>query len=439
MLPPLRARSRLGKYRIVRRLGEGGFADVYEALDTVEGIPVALKVPRIDQIDEATLKQFRMEARVNAELDHPNILPVKNADVCEGRFIIAYRLGLESLADRLGRRVATATLLDFAEQMIEALSFAHAHYVMHCDLKPENFILFPDNLVRLGDFGIAKVALRTVQGSGSGTIGYLSPEQALGRTSFRSDVFSLGLIIYEMFAGAVPQWPFEWPGPGYDRLKKKAHPELIALLQRCLHINPARRFADATQVKNAWQKLRPKARRFLTQSAAKKQPRKRKESTGTDWKLIRFRQCRKEHGKALHLDRDCRKCGGPMSEHMQCCPWCGVEPRPKLEAVSFPARCPRCKRGRKLDWQFCAWCYGGRFDEVSTRAYQDRRYEGRCGSCSGSLLPFARYCPWCRRKTTTRWRISSSRDRCKSCGWGVLKEYWHHCPWCAKSLTRRGR
>jgi serine/threonine protein kinase len=97
--------------------------------------------------------------------------------------------------------------------MIEAVAYAHRQRIIHCDIKPENFILFPDNRLRLTDFGIARVAQNTVAGSGSGTVGYMAPEQAMGKPSMRSDVFSLGLVIYRMLTGQLPEWPFEWPPP----------------------------------------------------------------------------------------------------------------------------------------------------------------------------------------------------------------------------------
>ena len=111
---PLKPRQRLGKYRLVRRLAQGGFADVYEAIDTIEGIRVALKIPNARTIARAGLADFRHEVRVTARLDHPNILPIKNADMIEGHFVIACALGECSLADRMRRRMATRSLLRFS-------------------------------------------------------------------------------------------------------------------------------------------------------------------------------------------------------------------------------------------------------------------------------------------------------------------------------------
>ena len=162
----LRARQRLGKYRVERRLAQGGFADVYRAYDTIEGIRVALKIPQAGLVSEALLEDFKSEVRITARLDHPHILPIKNADFIDGRFVVVYQLGDATLAERLTRRLSLAKALDFAEQILDALAYAHAHRILHCDVKPENFILFEDHL-RLADFGISKIAFRTMHASGA--------------------------------------------------------------------------------------------------------------------------------------------------------------------------------------------------------------------------------------------------------------------------------
>ena len=161
----LRTGQKLGKYRITRRLAESAFANVYQAQDTIEGGKVALKIPHGHLINPDVLNDFRHEVRLMARLNHPNILPLKDASLIDNRFVIVFPLGNETLADRLARRIAQATALDYAEQMLAAVSYAHSSRVIHCDIKPENLILFPDNTLRLTDFGIALVARRTVQGS----------------------------------------------------------------------------------------------------------------------------------------------------------------------------------------------------------------------------------------------------------------------------------
>ncbi len=227
----LRSRQSLGKYRVEKLLARGGFAEVYRAFDTIEGLRVALKIPYAHLIDQDLLDGFRKEVRLTAQLDHPNILPVKNAAFIDTHFVIVLPLGERSLSDRLKSRMSFGLALDYTGQMLEGLAFAHRRRILHCDVKPDNFIVFSGNRLRLADFGIAKVVLHTVSASGSGTLGYMSPEQAMGKPSFRSDVFSLGLVLYRMFSGQLPQWPFERPYPGAEKLRANFHPEFVSLLK----------------------------------------------------------------------------------------------------------------------------------------------------------------------------------------------------------------
>lgn len=272
MSPPgrLKARQRLGKYRIERRLAEGGFATIYQAFDTIEGIRVALKVPQPDLMTEHTLDDFRQEVRLTVLLDHPNILPLKNASYIDDLFVIALPLGERTLDDRLKKRMSLNTALDLGGQILDAVAFAHSHRIVHCDIKPDNLILFPGNRLKLTDFGIAKVALKKLRGSGTGTVGYMAPEQAMGRPTYRSDVFSIGLILCRMLAGEWPEYPFDWPPPGHTKLRRKVPAEFLKFLQKSIHFDPRKRFADAVQMQTAYEKLVPKVERF----AAKKRKRR---------------------------------------------------------------------------------------------------------------------------------------------------------------------
>ncbi len=255
----LKRRQRLGQYRIEAHLSSGGFADVYRAYDTVEGIRVAIKIPQGKLVDAETLDTFRREVRTVARLDHPNILPIKTAGTIDGHFCIVTPLGIESLGDRLQRRMARDTAMVFSEQLLEALAFAHKRKIAHLDIKPENMILFPDKRLRLADFGLARVAQRTLAASGSGTVGYLSPDQALGKPSLRSDVFSAGLILWRLMSGQVPEWPFSWPFPGAAKVESKYNPGLIRLVRQATYVDDSKRYASAVPMLAAFQKLRPKA------------------------------------------------------------------------------------------------------------------------------------------------------------------------------------
>jgi len=122
--------------------------------------------------------------------------------------------------------------------------------------------LFEDNHIRLADFGIAKAVQKTISSSGTGTVGYMAPEQAMGKPSPRSDVFSIGLLAFRMFAGQWPEYPYEWPFPGTARLRRRVHPDLIAVIQKSVAFSPKHRYRDAVQMQKEWENTRLKAIRF---------------------------------------------------------------------------------------------------------------------------------------------------------------------------------
>jgi eukaryotic-like serine/threonine-protein kinase len=431
----LKAGQRLGKYRIRRRLAAGGFAAVFEAHDTIEGTAVALKVPLGKNVRPEVMADFRKEARLAAKLEHPNVLQLKNADTIDGIFVIAYPLGIESLHERLSRRISVRLILEFAEQLLSALAHAHEHRVIHCDVKPENLIVFEDDRLRLTDFGIAKVAQRTIDASASGTVGYMAPEQAMGRPSVKSDVFSAGLVIYRLLTGSLPQWPFEWPLPGHARLRKVA-PELEPILRKALSIDARKRFRDAEHMLSEFRTAKKKVLRRLSNRHAP-------HGNGTngrnrDWRSIRIGQFRRRFSKWLRLVHTCDHCHNPVDERMQTCPWCGMDPLGSSGESDFPAACPRCRRGVKLDWAYCAWCYGPKIGPATTRSYSDRRYHGKCGNeeCGKPLMPYMRYCPWCHARVRKRWKMGKQASPCGKCGQPTASGFWTWCPWCGTSVSR---
>lgn len=265
----LRTRQRFGKYKIEKQISNGGFANVYRAMDTIEGIRVALKIPDEKLMDDEFIENFRNEVRVSARLDHPNILLLKDANFIEKHFVIATRLGEMTLADRLRHRLSATNALDYTYQLLDAVAYAHRHRVIHCDIKPENIIMFPDEKLRLSDFGIAKVALKTIKASGSGTLGHMAPEQAMGKPSFRSDVFSIGLILYRMYAGKWPEWPFEWPPPGIKRLRSNTHRDLVNLIHKAIEVNPRKRFRDAMAMFQEFRRIQLRSIRFIERKKRK--------------------------------------------------------------------------------------------------------------------------------------------------------------------------
>ena len=425
----LKARQKVGKYRIERRISEGPIAAIYEAVDTIHGVRVALKVPYEKSMDEHFLVDFKREARLAARLEHPNILPIRDASFIDGRFVIAMPLGECSLTSRMRRRLSTDSALALVDQALAAVAHAHQQNVIHCDIKPDNFIVFSDRCLKLTDFGFSKVAQRTVKASGSGTVGYIAPEQAVGRPRFQSDVFSLGLVIYELLSGELPEWPYDWPPPGIKRVREKLTPKLVEWLRRSIEVRPEKRFKNAVTMYREFKRLRSGA-------VKKKRARRRSEDDPSLWQQVLFAQFQRKYKGVLETRYRCRSCTGPVSEFMQSCPWCGAKPPLDRHESTLPAECPRCHRGTKLDWRYCPSCYGPGFKVETTRHFSDKRYASKCQNekCRGPLMPFMRYCPWCRAKTKRPWKLPGSAARCPHCRWGVDTNYWHYCPWCTKTL-----
>jgi serine/threonine-protein kinase len=425
----LRARQKFGKYRILGRIASGPLADVYRAADTIHRTRVALKIPRTD--DNVTHEDLLREVQIATRLNHPNILQIQDANFIEGHFVIAMELGIESLADRITRRISTAHAVDLAGQALAALAHAHEKKIIHCDIKPENFIMLPGNQMKLTDFGFAKISLRTLKASGSGTVDYIAPEQAMGRPKFQSDVFSLGLVLYRLLSGKLPEWPFKWPMIGHDRLRSRVSPEFAAMLRKAIQLDPADRYRTAIEMNAAFRAIRRRGSSGGSRAG-------RAEQDGALWRKIQWREFQKQFKDELDTRHLCRACNGPVAESMHACPWCGVDHPTRRAETRMPAICPRCERGVKSDWRYCAWCYGSGFEVETSRRFPDERYTAKCSNrkCRQPLMPFMRYCPWCRVKIKRPWKIATSNTRCTSCNWGVLPEFWHYCPWCAVPVEK---
>ena len=218
---------RLGRYELQRALGQGGMGAVFQALDTQLGRPVALKIlPRRFTSDAERVRRFRQEARAISALNHPNILTIHEigeAQLAEGEvhFLATELVEGHTLRAHLNDGGLTlGAALDIATQTAGALAAAHQAGIIHRDIKPENIMVRPDGLVKVLDFGLAKLTgaqaktttaaasystIHTNPGIVMGTISYMSPEQARGlEVDARSDLFSLGVVLYEMLTGRPP-------------------------------------------------------------------------------------------------------------------------------------------------------------------------------------------------------------------------------------------
>src|SRR3989449_4771366 len=200
-----------GRYRILRKLGTGGMANVYLAEDEVLGRRVAIKI--LDDRhagDNQFVERFRREAKNAASLSHPNIVSIYDRGEAEGTYYIA----MESLDGRSLKELIVARgpapikiAIEHARQILGAIGFAHRHGIVHRDIKPHNVLVGPEGRLKVTDFGIARsgASQMTEVGSIIGTAQYLSPEQARGSpVDQTSDLYAVGVVLYEMLTGQVP-------------------------------------------------------------------------------------------------------------------------------------------------------------------------------------------------------------------------------------------
>ncbi|HSF02737.1 MAG TPA: serine/threonine-protein kinase, partial [Solirubrobacterales bacterium] len=252
--------EKIGKYRILERIGRGGMGTVYRAHDPVLNRHVALKVISAegDVSDELKARFFR-EARACARLNHPNIVVVYDLGEDGDRLFYVMELleGSELkgvIAER--RPMALETKLALMQQVCDGLQYAHENNIVHRDIKPGNIFLLPDGQVKILDFGIARLtagdAGLTRTGLVMGTLRYMSPEQARGRADTRSDIFSVGAVFYELFAHR-PAFDREHPleileqlrteePPPLTELDPEIPPELWVIIARALRKAPADRY-----------------------------------------------------------------------------------------------------------------------------------------------------------------------------------------------------
>jgi len=201
----------ISHYEILEKLGEGGMGVVYKARDTKLNRDVALKfLPAGLTSDEESRKRFVREAQAAAALEHPNICPVHEIGEADGHtFIVMPCIGGASLADRIkDGPLNIDEALNIVIQICRGLARAHDNGIVHRDVKPGNILIDEHGLVKIVDFGLAKLGSltkMTVVGTTMGTVSYMSPEQARGdEVDHRSDIWALGVVLYEMVTGRVP-------------------------------------------------------------------------------------------------------------------------------------------------------------------------------------------------------------------------------------------
>jgi tRNA A-37 threonylcarbamoyl transferase component Bud32 len=275
MLMTIGPGTKLGRYEIRAKIGEGGMGEVYRARDEKLNRDVAIKVlPAALSQDADRLRRFEQEAQAAGALNHPNILAVYDVGVHDGApYVVSELLEGESLRDGMaGAALSQRKALEYALQIVHGLAAAHEKGIVHRDLKPDNLFITRDDRVKILDFGLAKLVqsadenkaqtdvptrrVHTDPGTVMGTVGYMSPEQVRSQTiDHRSDIFSFGAVLYEMLSGRRAfhrdskveslNAILKDDPPELTEASAKINPALDRIVRRCLEKKSERRFHSA--------------------------------------------------------------------------------------------------------------------------------------------------------------------------------------------------
>ena len=287
---PLIQGTRLGHYQILSQIGAGGMGEVYLAHDTKLDRQIAIKLLPADLASKPDrLRRFVQEAKATAALNHPNIAHVYEIDEADGYHFIAMEfIEGATLREKIQERTSLAKLLRYLQHAAEGLAKAHAAGIVHRDLKPDNIMITSEGHTKVLDFGLAKLLGPEAGLSGSeddtqiklnspgttpgvvmGTVGYMSPEQAQGKTAeldSRSDIFSFGCILFEAATGNKPfagesviktlhKLVYE-PAPALSEFNPSAPKELQRIVRRCLEKDPEDRYQSIKDVSVELRQLR---------------------------------------------------------------------------------------------------------------------------------------------------------------------------------------
>lgn len=250
------------KYEIIKEIGRGGMGIVYEAVNRPLEMKVAIKKMRPElSISRREVDRFLREAKLVAQLKHPNIVGIHDIIEEEGTVYLVFEFvegeSLSTVIDKQGRLDFGASV-EIIKKVCEAFVYAHTQGIVHRDLKPSNIVVEPSGIVKVMDFGIARVVKDTVSRVSSettGTLAYMAPEQHLGTSGKATDIFSLGVTLYEMLTGELP-----YPGPDFYLQKKEMtfrtpseilpeiKKDLEEIIKKCLQPDPAYRFTSAQEL-----------------------------------------------------------------------------------------------------------------------------------------------------------------------------------------------
>lgn len=402
------------RYRILNELGSGGFARVYLCRDRVSRQMRAVKVANRSG-DESLLA----EARGLRFVSDPRVVRVHDVGEDErGRpYLVMDFIEGPTLREfhAFHRKLPTAVAVDLAHEIAIALEAIHSEEIVHRDLNPANVII--EHRTRqpiVCDFGIARELGLSTQGSGAGTLAYMPPEQMRGRATIRSDIFALGVMLFELITGTVP-----W---GEARTAIMAY--------RILRLNDRRLARKMTGVAEA---LRPVLLRAMARD-----PRNRFASMNAFRRALEKTKLRRS-GRTLeqlldvyyNIRRVCSSCGSDLITHMRFCPEC-ADKKSLTWSDKLPGRCSKCHWEKSPHWKFCAWCGKPSARRKSGRDRSECR--GWCPSCRGRVPLYARFCTHCQERLS--WDVEF-KIPCPGCGWGVSAR-WCGCPWCGRKL-KRGR
>lgn len=265
--------STLGKYRIIDRIGAGGFGTVYLAQDLLLKRKVALKIPHHQGEDDTWLR----EPQIMASLKHPNIVEIITVEKKDGMaFMVMEYVDGESL-DRIIRRersVPAPRALEIAMDVCAAIVFAHSNQVIHRDLRPANILITREGVAKVTDFGTSRILELQKDAYAPTRIGsppYMAPEHFRGRTTFQSDVWSLGITIYEMLTGTVPFYDadpvkiaqaFQTTPIVPPHLRNASVPKGFSeAVMKALAVNPGERYISAQEFLKALRSLRERVTR----------------------------------------------------------------------------------------------------------------------------------------------------------------------------------
>jgi serine/threonine-protein kinase len=316
----------LGKYQILDRLGAGGFGTVYLAMDTWVNRKVALKVPHQQQEEIVDLLK---EPRIMAALKHPNIVELITVERKNGTFFMVLEFIEGESLDRLIRKersLAPTRALEISLDICSAIAFAHANQILHRDLRPANILMTRDGVAKVTDFGTSRILEMQKDGFARTRIGsppYMAPEHFRGRAVFQSDLWSLGITMYEMLTGTVPFYDadplkiaqaFQTQPIVAPHLKNSNVPkQLSEAVMKALSVNLGDRYLSAQAMLDALKKLkdgvakdtRPMGSAVMSPSA-----------TGSI-------SVSRPSASSNTQQRLCKYCYRPMARMASACPSCG--------------------------------------------------------------------------------------------------------------------